>query len=42
MNWHAPVQKFCVEQQIDESYMPFGDGHSADMIVSLLEENLKK
>ncbi len=35
-------QKLQVEQKIDESYMPFGNGHSADTIVSLLEGNLKK
>lgn len=31
------LKKLSVEQTIDSSYMPFGDGHSAEKIVELLE-----
>ncbi len=31
------IKKLSVEQTIDESYMPFGDGHAADKIVNALE-----
>ncbi len=36
------LRKLTVEQQVDESYMPFGDGHSADKIVECLEKHLSK
>lgn len=36
------LQKLKIKQQIDESYMPFGDGHAADKIVELLEKKLNK
>lgn len=32
------VEKLCHEQVVDESYLPFGDGHSADKIVKALEK----
>ena len=31
------LEKLSVEQEVDEDYMPFGDGHSAEKIVELLE-----
>jgi UDP-N-acetylglucosamine 2-epimerase len=31
------VEKLSHEQHIDENYLPFGDGHSAERIVSALE-----
>lgn len=33
------LQKLQVQQQVDESYMPFGDGHSAVKIIELLEKH---
>ena len=31
------VEKLGHEQTVDESYMPFGNGHSADRIVEAIE-----
>lgn len=36
------LQKLQVQQEIDESYTPFGDGHSANKIVECLEKYLRK
>lgn len=33
------VEKLQHEQQIDETYLPFGDGHSAVKIVEALEQH---
>lgn len=33
------IKKLAEPQEIDESYEPFGDGHSAKKIVQLMEEN---
>ena len=32
------VAKLALEQKLDESYQPFGDGHSAEKIVQAMEE----
>lgn len=34
------LEKLSREQKINESYQPFGDGHAAEKIVSLIEEKL--
>ena len=34
------VEKLGHRQTVDESYQPFGDGHSADKIVKALEKHL--
>ena len=34
------LEKLSREQKINESYQPFGDGHTAEKIVSLIEEKL--
>lgn len=36
------VEKLSHEQTVDESYLPFGDGHSADRIVEALENAEKE
>ena len=36
------VSKLSKEQTIDESYLPFGDGHSADRIVCEMEKYFKE
>lgn len=36
-NRNEILDKLNLEQKIDESYMPFGNGHSAEEIVSLME-----
>ena len=33
------VEKLGHEQIVDESYLPFGDGHSADKIVEAIEKS---
>ena len=35
------VEKLSHEQSVDESYLPFGDGHSAEKIVEALEQCTK-
>lgn len=35
------LEKLSIEQKIDKTYMPFGDGNSAEAIVEQLEEHIK-
>ena len=37
-NRNEILDKLSKEQKIDESYIPFGNGHSAEKIISLMEE----
>ena len=32
------MEKLALEQEIDASYQPFGDGHAAEKIVAAIEE----
>ena len=35
------IEKLGHEQIVDDTYQPFGDGHSADKIVDALENYIK-
>ena len=36
------LEKVALEQEIDESYQPFGDGHAAEKIVAAMEQAQKR
>lgn len=36
------LAKLALEQDLDETYQPFGDGHSAEKIVQAMEENIQR
>lgn len=33
------LEKIMLEQTVDCNYMPFGDGHASEKIVSIIDDN---